>query len=115
MTQLPAEAIALIEGRHADPFVYLGPHLDDGVPIVRAYLPDARQVSVLESGGEEHPLARIHPAGLFAGRVGAVDRPYRLRALFGEHPVEFADAYRYTPLLSECELPLPGEGKHLRA
>ncbi len=42
MSQFSAEAIALIEGRHADPFVYLGPHLDDGVPIVRVYLPDAR-------------------------------------------------------------------------
>src|SRR6266446_5095628 len=115
MSQLSAEAIALIEGRHADPFVYLGPHLDDGVPIVRAYLPDARQVSVLESGGEEHPLARIHPAGLFAGRVEAVDRPYRLRALFGEHPVEFEDAYRFPPILSDFDLHLLGEGKHLRA
>jgi 1,4-alpha-glucan branching enzyme len=115
MSQLSAEAIALIEGRHADPFVYLGPHLDDGVPIVRAYLPDARQVSVLESGSEEHPLARIHPAGLFAGRVEAVDRPYRLRALFGEHPVEFEDAYRFPPILSDFDLHLLGEGKHLRA
>jgi 1,4-alpha-glucan branching enzyme len=115
MSQLSAEAIALIEGRHADPFVYLGPHLDDGVPIVRAYLPDARQVSVLESDGEEHPLARIHPAGLFAGRVEAVDRPYRLRALFGEHPVEFEDAYRFPPILSDFDLHLLGEGKHLRA
>ena len=115
MTQLPAEAIALIEGRHADPFAYLGPHLDDGVPIVRAYLPDARQVSVVESGGEEHPLARIHPAGLFAGRVEAVDRPYRLRARFGEHPVEFEDAYRFPPILSDFDLHLLGEGRHLRA
>src|SRR5712692_1234214 len=115
MSQFSAEAIALIGGRHADPFVYLGPHLDDGVPIVRVYLPDARQVSVLESGGEEHPLARIHPAGLFAGRVEAVDRPYRLRALFGEHPVEFEDAYRFPPILSDFDLHLLGEGKHLRA
>jgi 1,4-alpha-glucan branching enzyme len=114
MTQLPAEAVALIEGRHADPFAYLGPHLDEGVPIVRAYLPDAQQVSVLESGGGEHPLARIHPAGLFAGRVEAVDRPYRLRAQFGEHPVEFEDAYRFPPILSDFDLHLLGEGTHLR-
>src|SRR5437899_12999293 len=115
MSQFSAEAIALIEGRHADPFVYLGPHLDDGVPIVRAYRPHARQVSVLVSGGEEHPLARIHPAGLFAGRVEAVDRPYRLRALFGEHPVEFEDVYRFPPILFDFDLHLLGEGKHLRA
>jgi 1,4-alpha-glucan branching enzyme len=115
MTQLPAEAIALIEGRHADPFAYLGPHLDGGVPIVRAYLPEAREVSVLESDGEEHRLARIHPAGLFAGRVEAVDRPYRLRAVFGERPVELEDAYRFAPILSDFDLYLLGEGNHLRA
>jgi 1,4-alpha-glucan branching enzyme len=115
MSQLPAEAIALIEGRHADPFVYLGPHLDDGVPIVRAYLPDAQQVSVIESGGEEHPLTRIHPAGLFEGRAEAVDRPYRLRARYGNRAVEFEDAYRFPPVLSDFDLHLLGEGKHLRA
>jgi 1,4-alpha-glucan branching enzyme len=115
MSRLPAEAIALIEGRHADPFAYLGPHLDDGVPVVRAYLPNAQQVSVIGSGGEEHPLACIHPDGLFAGRIEAVDRPYRLRALFGEHPVEFEDAYRFPPILSDFDLHLLGEGSHMRA
>jgi 1,4-alpha-glucan branching enzyme len=113
MIELPAEAIALLEGRHADPFGYLGPHLEDGVPIVRAYLPDARQVSVI-GNGEEHPLTRIHPAGLFEGRVEAVDRPYRLRALYGDRPVELEDAYRFPPILSDFDLHLLGEGRHLR-
>ena len=35
---------AIIEGRHADPFHYLGPHLEDGLPVVRAFLPGAADV-----------------------------------------------------------------------
>jgi 1,4-alpha-glucan branching enzyme len=115
MTELSPHAIALLEGRHADPFAYLGPHVEEGVPIVRAYLPDARRVTVLELPGEEHPLERIHPAGLFAGRVGSTDRAYRFRAQFGEHLVELEDAYRFPPILSEFDLHLLGEGKHMRA
>src|SRR5919204_1728955 len=115
MTELSAEAIALIEGRHADPFAFLGPHLETGAPVVRAFLPDAREVSVIDSAGAQHPLARIHPAGLFAGPVHAVDRPYRLRALYEEQAVEFEDAYRFPPILSDFDLHLLGEGKHMRA
>ena len=35
MSLLSPEAYAVIEGRHSDPFRYLGPHLDGDVPVVR--------------------------------------------------------------------------------
>jgi len=41
MTPLGAEAVAVIEGRHADPFSYRGLHVDDGCAVLRVFLPDA--------------------------------------------------------------------------
>ena len=45
MTSLTPEAHAVIEGRHSDPFHYLGPHVEGDVQIVRIFLPDAEGVA----------------------------------------------------------------------
>ena len=42
MTKLPAEAYAILEGRHSDPFRYLGLHNEGEQKVVRAFLPEAR-------------------------------------------------------------------------
>jgi 1,4-alpha-glucan branching enzyme len=47
MMPLPPDAVAIVEGRHADPFSYLGPHVDNGCAILRVFLPDAQEVSAL--------------------------------------------------------------------
>src|SRR5262249_51647963 len=39
---------------------------------------------------------------------------YHLRARFKNHAVEFEDAYRFPPILSEFDLYLLGEGNHLQ-
>jgi 1,4-alpha-glucan branching enzyme len=111
MTALTPEAAAVIEGRHADPFRYLGPHIEDGVAVVRVLLPDAREVTVIGSDGTEYPLKRIHNAGLFAGP--APKGSYRLRVRFGDAVVELEDSYRFPPVLSDLDLHLLGEGTHL--
>jgi 1,4-alpha-glucan branching enzyme len=113
MTISPA-AQAIIDGKHADPFKYLGLHIEDDAPVVRVFLPDARQVKVLDAAGHVSELPRIHDAGLFAGRVTVQDCHYRLRAIFGEREVEFEDAYRFPPILSDLDLHLLGEGTHLQ-
>ena len=46
MSSLSPEAYAVIEGRHSDPFHYLGPHVEGDVPVVRVFLPDAEGVAV---------------------------------------------------------------------
>ena len=51
------EAYAVIEGRHSDPFHYLGPHLEGDVPVVRVFLPDARG-----GGRGRRPWARTRVA-----------------------------------------------------
>ena len=70
-----ADAAALAEGRHADPFSVLGPHPGhDGCTVVRAYLPGARGVTAVKAGGEL--LARLEPTptpGLFAGCIRGSD------------------------------------------
>jgi 1,4-alpha-glucan branching enzyme len=113
MTRRSPAAQAIILGRHSDPFQYLGPHPAGGGTVVRAFLPDARQVSAVDEAGTVHPLPRIDPAGLFEGPFGDAGR-YRLRAQFSNGDVEFEDPYRFPPVLSDYDLYLLGEGNHLR-
>jgi 1,4-alpha-glucan branching enzyme len=112
MTLSPA-AEAIVNGRHADPFNYLGPHFEDDAPVVRVFLPDAATVKVVDDAGQVSELPRIHEAGLFAGRVASGDQHYRLQARYGDREVEMEDAYRFPPILSDLDLYLLGEGTHL--
>jgi 1,4-alpha-glucan branching enzyme len=114
MSPLSPEAYAVIEGRHSDPFHYLGLHLEEGGPVVRVFLPDAAEVSVVDEGGHPSSLQRIHDTGLFAGRLANGESRYRVRARFGDHVVEFEDPYRFPPVLSDFDLYLLGEGTHLQ-
>lgn len=114
MTKLPAEAYAIIEGRHADPFHYLGLHIEGDRNVVRAFLPEASNVEAIGEHGEAAPLARIHDSGLFAGALPNGSRRYQLRARFGDKVVDLDDPYRFPPVLSEFDLYLLGEGTHQR-
>ena len=114
MTKLPAEAYAIIEGRHSDPFHYLGLHAEGGQNVVRAFLPEASNVEAIGEHGETAPLKRIHDAGLFAGALPNGSTRYQLRARFGDNVVELDDPYRFPPVLSDFDLYLLGEGTHQR-
>jgi 1,4-alpha-glucan branching enzyme len=113
MSSLSPEAYAVIEGRHSDPFRYLGPHVEGDVRLVRVFLPDAEGVAIIDDQGRERGLERIHDAGLFEGRWSNGSRRYRVRARYGEREVEIEDAYRFPPILSDFDLYLLGEGTHL--
>ena len=112
MNQLSAEAYAIIEGRHSDPFHYLGPHKEGDNTVVRAFLPEASKVEAIGEHGEVASLERIHEAGLFAGALGNGPERYQLRAQFGDKIVELEDPYRFPPVLSDYDLFLLGEGTH---
>jgi 1,4-alpha-glucan branching enzyme len=112
MTKLSAEAYAIVEGRHSDPFHYLGLHKEGGKAIVRAFLPEASQVDAVGEQGNAAKLTRIHEAGLFAGTAPEGARRYQLRARFGNNVVELEDPYRFPPVLSDYDLYLLGEGTH---
>jgi 1,4-alpha-glucan branching enzyme len=114
MTELSSEARAIVEGRHSDPFNYLGRHRENDRQVVRAYLPEASEVSVIDENGEETTLTRIHDAGLFLGDLPNAAERYRFRARYGADTVELEDPYRFLPILSDFDLYLLGEGTHQR-
>src|SRR5260370_26092151 len=114
MTKLPAEASAIIEGRHSDPFHYLGLHKEGDKTVVRAFLPEASNVEAIGEHGEAAALARIHDAGLFAGALPNGSKRYQLRARYGDTVVDLDDPYRFPPVLSDFALYLLGEGTHHR-
>ena len=60
MSDLSAEAYAIIEGRHSDPFHYLGLHDEGGKKVVRAFLPEASQVEAIDEHGDVAKLSRLH-------------------------------------------------------
>ncbi len=114
MPKLSAEAYAIVEGRHSDPFHYLGLHHEGGKTVVRAFLPEASNVEAIDEHGASAKLARIHDAGLFAGTMPNGSQRYQLRAKFGDNVVELEDPYRFPPVLSDLDLYLLGEGTDQR-
>src|SRR6266566_6207202 len=114
MTKLSAEAYAIVEGRHSDPFHYLGLHTEGDKSVVRAFLPEASKVEAIGEHGETAPLKRIHDSGLFAGALPNGSKRYQLRARFGNNVVDLDDPYRFPPVLGDVDLYLLGEGTHQR-
>ncbi len=108
------DLLALLQGRHSDPFAVLGPHAGpDGVTWVRAFLPGAASVQVC-SGARAWPLPLLHAEGLFEGPT-ALTGAYQLRVRWqggGEALIE--DPYRFGPVLGDMDVWLLGEGSHLR-
>jgi len=109
---LSEQAIAVLSGRHSNPFSFLGPHHEDGQRILRVLLPQADRVIAIEEDGHQQELTQVDRGGLFTGKIG--NERYRLRARFGDREVEFEDPYRFPPLLSDLDLHLLGEGRHLQ-
>jgi 1,4-alpha-glucan branching enzyme len=114
MSFLSPAAYAVIEGRHSDPFSYLGPHVEDDRLVVRVFLPGALDVSVIDEQGKTSELNCIHDAGLFAGYLDGRCTRYRLRAHYVDTIVELEDSYRFPSILSDLDLHLLGEGTHMR-
>src|SRR5258708_12906809 len=100
MTKLSAEAYAIVEGRHSDPFHYLGLHTEGDSSVVRAFLPEASNVEAIGEHGEMAPLARIHDSGLFAGALPNGSKRYQLRPRLGHNFVDLDHPHPFPPLLT---------------
>ena len=103
---------------HGDPFSVLGPHGENGGVSVRAFLPGARQVQVLEAatGRSLGALTQCDEDGFFEGVVTLKPQaPYRLQVRWdsGQESL-LEDPYRFGPVLGETDAWLLGEGTHLR-
>ena len=119
--------VALANGLNRDPFGVLGPHPDEAGRglVVRAFHPAAQAIDLrLVATGELRPMGRRQPAGLFDAVVESRNPrelgdprglDYRLRLTFpGDHVIEIDDPYRYGRVLTDFDLHLFGEGRHLR-
>ena len=78
MSSLSPEAYAVIEGRHCDPFHYLGPHVEGEVRLVRVFLPDAEGVAIVVIARDDQrrhgePGEHRHVAASFWSRGGRKD------------------------------------------
>ena len=75
------EAEAIVAGHHGYPFAFLGMHEEAGGLIVRAYLPDAEALAVVDGATGEIIASgeRIHPAGVFIARMPERRHLFRYR------------------------------------
>jgi len=110
----PADAKALIEGRHGDPFGVLGLHRRFGKRCLTVLVPGADRVVALSGKSTETKLLPVTDApGLFAAPFGRA-KAYRLRCSNAEATWEVDDPYRFGPVLGEIDEYLLGEGTHRR-
>jgi len=105
---------AIGRGRESDPFAVLGPNELGSGTVVRAFLPGALTVAVVDL--DDRVLAeseRVGEAGLFEALVVAMPPHYRLRVQYPLETRTIEDPYRFGPLLGELDLWLFAQGNHL--
>ncbi|WP_426145394.1 1,4-alpha-glucan branching protein GlgB [Polaromonas sp. DSR2-3-2] len=114
----PQEIELICNARHGDPFSVLGPHADDGGVSIRAFLPSARRVEVLDADSG-HPIGTLeqqHPDGFFESLLALPTLgAYCLQVQWDNYQTAvIEDPYRFGPVLGEMDVWLLGEGTHLR-
>ena len=108
---------AILDASHGDPFGVLGMHQAGEKLVVRVFRPDARAVTVRDTGpsGASYPALQVHPDGFFEAVLEGVDErfPYTLdfTAHDGQQWTE-RDSYSIGVLLGEVDLHLFSEGQH---
>jgi len=108
-----AERASLLNATHGDPFAVLGAHGSGATRVLRALQPGAESVQAIDGRG--NAIAELNPegeGGLFSGTLGQ-DGPYRLRIRWPGGTQEIADTYGFGMLISDFDLYLLAEGKHL--
>jgi len=108
-----ADVDALVRAEHGDPFAILGPHADGDGLVIRAYLPNALGVEVLDRSGANAlgSMEQGQVPGFFVTRL-LHPQPYLLRIRWagGEQVTE--DPYSFSPQLGEIDMHLFSEGNH---
>ncbi len=112
---------ALVNGQHGDPFSVLGMHHDAGGRLlVRALLPGAARVAVIESQSGNRVvrwLRIVDNEGLFEAPLTIRRKrfAYRLRVIWKSGLTQdLDDPYSFGLILSDLDIWLLAEGKHLR-
>lgn len=119
----PEELAALMHATHGNPFAVLGPHPAGAHTVLRALLPGALAVSVVDAAGQPiAKLARQDDSALFTGALPAGFGPEAYRLVVdwaGEdgaptHRSELIDPYAFPPLIHDLDVWLLAEGRHHR-
>ena len=103
---------SIANGTHGDPFAILGPHETPHGFVVRAVLPGAASVKLLDRNGNF--IAEMHPVigdVLFEASLEK-PLPYLLDIDWHGTQQKTEDPYAFPVLLSDFDLFLLGEGKH---
>lgn len=111
----PSIIEAIVGGYHGAPFDVLGPHLENGDLIIRAFRPNAAAITVV-SKSKRTPMDRIHEDGLFEAVIPNRKKvtPYQLEYEFSGGATQlYEDSYAFPPMLSEFDSHLMAEGTHL--
>jgi len=112
---------AVLAAAHRDPFSFLGMHTIDppGALVVRAFLPGARTVDVIDAATKRAvaTLTRVREEGMFAGEIEGRNTPfaYRLSVEGAERIEEIDDPYRFPPVLGDDDARRLAEGNHLES
>ncbi len=117
-TQLIDEQLYdILEARTHDPFSILGMHPVEGGKLrVNAFLPDAKKASVVPENEklEVNTMKRVHPDGMFETVFPDYSGFFKYRLKIETHngaQREFYDPYQFSPVLTDFDLHLIGEGK----
>ena len=120
MTQLVAQSVInqFFDGTHSDPFSVLGMHETDNGIEIRALLPDACRVSVIDKENQDTvcELDCLDDRGFFAGVVPKTRDffAYQLQVYWGKESQILEDPYRYHLMMNDLDEWLLAEGSFLR-
>ena len=120
MTQLVAQSVInqFFDGTHSDPFSVLGMHETDNGIEIRALLPDACRVSVIDKENQDIvcELDCLDDRGFFAGVVPQTHDffAYQLQVYWGKESQILEDPYRYHLMMNDLDEWLLAEGSFLR-
>ncbi len=112
----------IINTDHHDPFSVLGAHVVDikgkRAVAVRAFLPEAKQVSVIVAAtSNEYEMDKIKEEGFYEVVLDEYSEvfPYKLKKVTQDNSIEiFNDPYSFLPTLTEFDLYLFNSGDHHR-
>jgi len=114
--------IAVLKGRHKDPFSVLGMHIEEGAGedyiAVRAFRPDAESVDLIDlEKDQKWPMNLIHEEGMFEILLPSRKKvfPYQLELFDAEgNSILIRDPYSFLPVTTEYDRHLFLEGKNYR-
>jgi 1,4-alpha-glucan branching enzyme len=108
------EIQAVVSGRNANPFAFLGIHQRGKEFVARAFMPGAETVKVESLDGVSlGTLNLVDKAGFFEGKLKTTKRQHlRLKAHNASASWDIIDPYCFGPVLGEIDDYLTAEGSH---